>query len=1307
MSSTNNKKFRIQNGAAITGEVTVNGQIVITEEGKVTVPAITEAVASIVASDIATLQSQVDAILGTSPESLNTLQEIVSLFQSEDGDIQTLITNNSTAITAMQATLTSGVATTSQGAKAETAVQKSDFGTGIVSTEDSLVQDDMSSNAPAFTSQTSLTAPDPQPSSRLFQQYGVQHGSRHDTFQKVGDWTIVGVLNGDYGQLDVYYQNQTTPTYSYDSASAIFGAVVGTSRELQGPASVLTETHVYACTWENGYGNIIHKINLSTGSVDKSFTLGDSGHQSQGRPHIIGDIYYGAFYNALIKYDMSTDTQVIMTNTSLSVGDLTAYSGISISGNIAVMAGGSNATKEIVVGINLDSGTKAFGFGSPAYYGTPGTPGLPLGTPSVPEPIIIGDKVYAIANNYLSTASQYPYVRMSYDISTDTVSYHDLPAGAVGSGSVNAYARQVSIGDYLALHISDKSGVSKVYFYHKDDLDTLVHTHSFGLNEHTPFNAGGLYVTDALTAHYVRMIGTDKMTLEITKVALSGTAVSGSILVDQSVIASKVYVDAETAARTAAIAAIPATDLTPYSTTTEMNSSIATAKSEAQTYADQVVAATVDAAPAALDTLNELAAALGDDANFASTVTSSIATKADDVATTAALATKADDAATTAALATKADASSVSSIEDFLNGNAGDVTPTAPTVESTIMSPVSSDKWGQKVIVHDDVVLVRDNTYMRIYSPNDLVNHLELVGASDSEAFAYDPVTKILMAGNGKSGTNQNGSINFFHLSELIAGTGPKRQSYVHTLDSAATADPQFGRSVAFADGKFYAAKYSNDYSATPMVHVWNASDIAAQMPTDGSELLSITPITITAPPAADNRGYWGYDMAAAGNYFYVFDMFYSQVSNVAGAIFVYNTSDNQLVATLECSEDVKYFVAATENYYAVHWHGINPTKTRVYQAGTNTLVAELRGVDCRSDRMYEFGNNLSFGFSDSVSGDKGVAIYDTSDFSKEPIEITTGSEHHTVSSAQKLYAHTKPNVQVYDVSSLGGFSLQDDLEALITANTSAITAETAARTAAIAAIPATDLSGYSTTVQTTSAIATAKSEAQSYADQVVASTIDAAPASLDTLNELAAALGDDANFASTITASIATKATAADLTALEAQITGGVATLAQGALADTALQPADLVANTTAIATNASNLTALETSHSADLVNLTAKTYGVTYDPNAANVEVDSTLDMQTNAIINVAAPSAADDAATKAYVDAGQVAAISASAAALSGGLCITYDPATGTISIDETETAAALHVASSGDANALGSQSPSHYRIDVYDVNGTIVN
>ena len=47
-----------------------------------------------------------------------------------------------------------------------------------------------------------------------------------------------------------------------------------------------------------------------------------------------------------------------------------------------------------------------------------------------------------------------------------------------------------------------------------------------------------------------------------------------------------------------------------------------------QTYVGTEVSNLVDSSPAALDTLNELAAALGDDPNFATTVTNSIALKA-------------------------------------------------------------------------------------------------------------------------------------------------------------------------------------------------------------------------------------------------------------------------------------------------------------------------------------------------------------------------------------------------------------------------------------------------------------------------------------------------------------------------------------------------------------------------------------------------------------------------------------------------------------------------------------------------------
>ncbi len=58
-----------------------------------------------------------------------------------------------------------------------------------------------------------------------------------------------------------------------------------------------------------------------------------------------------------------------------------------------------------------------------------------------------------------------------------------------------------------------------------------------------------------------------------------------------------------------------------------VDSSASSTLASANTYTDGKVSALVAAAPAALDTLNELATALGNDASFATTVTNSIATK--------------------------------------------------------------------------------------------------------------------------------------------------------------------------------------------------------------------------------------------------------------------------------------------------------------------------------------------------------------------------------------------------------------------------------------------------------------------------------------------------------------------------------------------------------------------------------------------------------------------------------------------------------------------------------------------------------
>ena len=92
-------------------------------------------------------------------------------------------------------------------------------------------------------------------------------------------------------------------------------------------------------------------------------------------------------------------------------------------------------------------------------------------------------------------------------------------------------------------------------------------------------------------------------------------------------LATETYVDD-------AIAAIPATDLTGLATETYVDDAIAAIPATdltglaTETFVGTAISNLIDTAPTTLDTLNELAAALGDDANFATTVTTALGLKA-------------------------------------------------------------------------------------------------------------------------------------------------------------------------------------------------------------------------------------------------------------------------------------------------------------------------------------------------------------------------------------------------------------------------------------------------------------------------------------------------------------------------------------------------------------------------------------------------------------------------------------------------------------------------------------------------------
>jgi hypothetical protein len=237
------------------------------------------------------------------------------------------------------------------------------------------------------------------------------------------------------------------------------------------------------------------------------------------------------------------------------------------------------------------------------------------------------------------------------DSTVATKTYADDAIGAHNSDTTSVHgiantedlATKTYADDAIGTHSSDSTSVHGIAdtsaLATKTYADDAVSAHNFdttnvhGIDD-TSALATKTYADDAVSTH-----GSD--TTDVHGIAntenLATKTYADNAVSTHSADTTNVHGIADTSllATTADVAAVTKTTLglgnvdntsdadKPVSTATV--TAIATAKSEAVAE----VTAVIDGAPGALNTLNELAAALGDDANFAGTVTASLATKVD------------------------------------------------------------------------------------------------------------------------------------------------------------------------------------------------------------------------------------------------------------------------------------------------------------------------------------------------------------------------------------------------------------------------------------------------------------------------------------------------------------------------------------------------------------------------------------------------------------------------------------------------------------------------------------------------------
>jgi hypothetical protein len=218
------------------------------------------------------------------------------------------------------------------------------------------------------------------------------------------------------------------------------------------------------------------------------------------------------------------------------------------------------------------------------------------------------------------------------------------------------------------------------------------------------------------------------------------------------------------------------------------------------------------------------------------------------------------------------------------------------------------------------------------------------------------------------------------------------------------------------------------------------------------------------------------------------------------------STAKTEAIADAADAADSKI---STHNSDTTNVHGIVDTSALVLQSDLSAHNLETENVHGIADTTVLVTQQE---LTDTVNG----AVVDQSALAGVGIDWNAQDEQFDIDStvATKTYADdaiTDHNAETLNVHGIANTELL-----ATTADVAAVTKTTLG----LGNVDNTSDANKPVSTATVTAIATAKSEAIAE----VTAVIDGAPNALNTLNELAAALGDDANFASTVTTSLAAK---------------------------------------------------------------------------------------------------------------------------------------------------------------------------------------
>ena len=538
-----------------------------------------------------------------------------------------------------------------------------------------------------------------------------------------------------------------------------------------------------------------------------------------------------------------------------------------------------------------------------------------------------------------------------------------------------------------------------------------------------------------------------------------------------------------------------------------------------ETYVTTQVNNLVDAAPGALDTLNELAAALGDDAAFSTTVTNSLATKADasslaTVATSGSYNDLSNKPTIPTAIDQTANVLSGASPQIDLTNNYFKIDLISDTTFSTTGSPTNGEWYEGKIEVKGNASQLTHNL---ITNPSNQISSWRTTASTPTisgfYSQGYSPYGVFAVSPNGQ-----------YAINGAYVGTG----DYKFQIIEFSTPGVITSGSLVYQSGNVHGTigglnQRSNVYFATNTKFV-TANGYVITMPS--GSISSSNPYGTLPSTSTAGQGNWSSDgtkyigVVEAQNQDPIFKLYTASTPFYANTL---TLTQSHTFSRFSISGDHSLKIDHGNNVH-ISDDGLNLYTAGYYQLNnwSNQMMMHFTlSTAFNLSTMTYTGNNLTgsyatFGHGRFIEGGaqywapKSNGVYGFQNLNT-PAVLNTTTWPGTWSWEGGVSHSAPPNNEtdiINFVSTDGGSTFNAWVE-----KDSDKSAGFDGQYSSLTGTP---------TIPSISGLAT-----ETYVNTQVSNLVDSSPATLDTLNELAAALGDDANFSTTITNQIAAKADA------------------------------------------------------------------------------------------------------------------------------------------------------------------------------------